>query len=85
MTKSGITRSKKRLLVAFSVRNTIKGSKLWKNERNIKGDFHLTPNGHQMVIKWDTKIKMEVSFNVAPIFSQFTALDCIPDTKSYQN
>ena len=27
---------------------------------------------------------MEVSFNVAPIFSQFTALDCIPDTKSYQ-
>ena len=85
MTKSGITRSKKRLLVAFSVRNTIKGSKLWKNGRNIKGDFHLTPNGHQMDIKWDTKMKMEVSFNVAPIFSQFTALDCIPDTKSYQN
>ena len=72
------------ILIAFSVRNTIKGSKLWKNGRNIKGDFHFhfgVPFDVHLVSIW---CQMEVSFNVAPIFSQFTALDCIPDTKSYQ-
>ena len=72
------------ILIAFSVRNTIKDSKLWKNGRNIKWNFHFhfgVPFDVHLVSIW---CQMEVSLNVAPIFSQFTALDCIPDTKSYQ-